>query len=114
VWEVDAFFTPARICEPPRPYWTKMGLVAEARSGLVLGMMTVGVSCTMAAAAAEALVQALRRHQHRPAKLRLCSTRLIQTLTPLAAGLHIAIEPTEQLPMIEQARQSLVAFLRHS
>ena len=113
VWELDASFSPARILRPPRPFWSKLGLVADAGSGMVLGMQTAGPETTLASTAAKALDQALRRSSYRPGLLRVTATDLALALVTVVSALEITLEETTRLPMIEEARGSFEEFLSH-
>jgi hypothetical protein len=66
----------------------------------------------MATAAAEGLVKAIRGQGVRPLALLTCAGHLAQAIAPLAEALKIRIRQADQLPRIEQARESLKAFLR--
>ena len=111
IWELDVFFSAARILQPPRPFWSKMGLVADASSGKPLAMHASGPETTMASTAGQTLDQALQRSGYRPGILRVTTTNLALALVGVARDLEITVQETKRLPMVEEARCSLEQFL---
>jgi hypothetical protein len=100
IWEIDAIFSSARIMQSPRPYWARTGLVADAHSGLPLGMRSVDVQHTLSDAAGASLASAMERQNLRPATLHVKSDILLRTLAPLAEALGITLTRVDRLPKI--------------
>ena len=110
-WEVSAFFSRSPISEEGAvPYWPKMALGADARSGMILGFELGSTQDTMADTAARLLVKTIKTAGVRPALVGMDSLNVSQALKPLADALEIKIVVTRELPMIEEARRSLKAF----
>ena len=112
VWELDAFYSSARIMRPPRPYWARTGLITDAHSGLPMGIRSVEIHHTLTDAAGASLAWAMNGHRLRPATLRVKSDVFLRTLAPLADALGIVVTRVDHLPMIERAREDLNEFLR--
>ena len=112
VWELSVEYSEGAICEPPRPYWPKLGLTIDGRSGLVMGFKLGGPDKTMAQIAALCLVDCLRASHTRPVKIALESADLVRALTPLLESLGTGVLHAQRLPATEEARNSFLAFSR--
>ena len=98
------------IAEGSRPYLPKLGLGADAASGMILGFHLNGPDKTMAEAAAAGLIYSIRSSKAQPAKIHVASENLAQALRPLADALRIKLLKVKTVPMATEARHSLDGF----
>jgi len=110
VWELIAFYSNMTIGEGPRPYLPKMGLGADAGSGMILVFKLSGPNETMAEAEAGALIECIRGARARPDKVCVVSADLARALQPLADSLKIELLKVKNVPMATVARHSLARF----
>lgn len=111
-WELTAFYSPAPIGEPPRPYYPKLALGVDATTGMVLAFQLAAPDHTMAQTAAHGLIQSIQASGCRPAAIKLDSINLIRALQPLANALGAKLLQAKSLPSANEARRSLEAFGR--
>lgn len=111
-WELTAFYSSARIAQPPRPYYPKLALAVESNIGVVIGFTLSGPEHTMAQAAAHGLVQAIRSSGFRPEIIKTDSLPLIQALQSITATMEIKTLQAKILPMATEARRSLEALTK--
>lgn len=107
VWELTAFYSFMSINQSPRPYYPKLALGVEAKTGMVAGFMLSGPEHTMAQAVARGLVQSVQSSGCRPGVIKLDSLPLIQALEPITVALGIKVLHAESLPMAAEARRAL-------
>jgi hypothetical protein len=106
VWEVIVFYSMMPIGEGPRPYWPKLALVVDGKTGMILECKLSGPASTMAYTAALGLQEAMRKCASRPATVKVGSAPLVRALTPLARELSMGVQVAEELPMAEEARRT--------
>jgi hypothetical protein len=111
-WELTAFYSPAPIGEPPRPYYPKLALGVDATTGMILAFQLAAPDHTMAQTAAHGLIQSIQASGCRPAAIKLDSINLIRALQPLANALGAKLLQAKSLPSANEARRSLEAFGR--
>jgi hypothetical protein len=110
IWELTAFYSPMSVGGPPRPYYPKMALAADALTGIILGFQLAKPADTMAQAAARSLIECVKTTGCRPAIVRMDTLNFIRALQPLADALKIKLLQVTSLPMANEARRSLEAF----
>jgi hypothetical protein len=99
--EVDASSGFGVIDEGPRPWFMKMGVAAEARTGLVLGAeIGRGPEEAIETLAGRTLVQALQRGMARPAAVHVQQVRIEKALEGISARLGIQLELRRELPSV--------------
>lgn len=87
-----------------RPWAVKMALVAEQRSGVIVGMEMGGSPHDLAEAiAGRALAASMKALAARPGAVHLKSRRTAQALGPLAEQLDIRLVLRRELPAVEEA-----------
>ncbi len=111
-WELAAFYSNMSISQGPRPYWPKMALAVESKTGMVLGYHLGDPEHTMADVAAGVLLKSIEKTGGAPATLHVDSLSLFRSLQPLAEALGTKLVQTQSLPMLREARQSLEAYNR--
>ena len=111
-WELTAFYSTMAISEPPRPYYPKMAIGADAATGMILAFHLGAPEQTMAQTAALGLVQSITASGCRPGAIMMDSINLIRALQPLADALGAKLLQAKSLPMANEARRSLEAFNR--
>ncbi len=108
VLEVDAFAGFGAIGDGPRPWFTKMGLAADAHSGLIAGMvMGENPQEPLETIAGRALVHGLTSIRMRPARVWVGDAGILRAIEPFARRLGIRVELRRELPMIEEARAEM-------
>jgi hypothetical protein len=110
VWELESFCSNMAIAESPRPYWARVALLVETRTGMVLECQVGHPRQTMAESAGLALMAGIKKSGRRPALVKVRSFNLAQALQPLAAALKIHFHQVATLPAFEAARCALENF----
>ncbi len=106
--EVDAFAGFGSIGGGPRPWFTKVGLAADAHSGFIAALvMGESPQEPIEAIAGRALVHAATSLAVRPASVSVRHTSILQAIEPFARQLGIRIGLRRDLPMIEEAREAM-------
>jgi hypothetical protein len=90
-WELTAFFSHMSISGGSRPYWPKMALGVDGRTGMVLAFELGTPEKTMAGVAARALEKSVQAARGRPAAIKVDSVNLFRALQPLAAALEVKL-----------------------
>ena len=108
VLELDAFAGFGAIADGPRPWFTKMGLAADAHGGFIAGMV-LGESAqeSIESVAGRALVHAATSLRVRPAVVCVHQTGILKAIAPFAGQLDIRVELRRELPMVEEARAAM-------
>ncbi len=113
--EVEFFLAPAGVAEPgKRPTFTYMLLAVETESFFILGtellQATDGLHRMWEAIPAK-LVSILNKAQFVPKEIRVSSPRLYQFLAPVHEDLGMEISFYENLPAIEDVKESMRDFM---
>ena len=112
--EVDFFRFPAAIEEGPRPFYPHALLLADARSGVILGvdLLTPVESLErMWSQVPEAVVRRLLAAGQAPREMRARSEILLQLLEPLATKVGFTLRRTTSLPSADAARTGMIRTL---
>lgn len=106
--EVDAFVGFGAIADGPRPWFSKLGLVADTGAGFITGMaMGENAGEQIERIAGRALVESMKGLKARPAVVHVQQPCILRALGPLAQQLGIRLELRRELPMIEEARAAM-------
>jgi hypothetical protein len=112
--EVDFFMMPQQIGERgERPQYAYNLLVADANSGLILGMDVAMVETTfeeMLATIPARLLQILARSDSAPAEIYVSSPRLHWILEPVLKLVQVKVTLVQRLTTIELVKQEMSAF----
>ena len=112
--EVDFFRFPAAIEEGPRPFYPHALLLADARSGTILGvdLLTPVESLErMWSQVPEAVVRRLLAAGQAPREMRARSELLLQLLEPLATKVGFTLRRAATLPSADAARTGMIRTL---
>jgi hypothetical protein len=112
--EVDFFRFPAAIEEGPRPFYPHALLLADARSGVILGvdLLTPVESLErMWGQVPDAVVRRLLGAGQAPREMRARSELLLQLLEPLAAKVGFTLRRATSLPSADAARTGMIRTL---
>lgn len=110
VMEVDALGGLDAIWEGERPWFSKIAIAADARSGFVAGLeMATSPDEPLEAIAGRALVAGMQALHIRPRVVRLRNARIRQALQPFASGLDIRLELQRALSGIDEFRAAMPA-----
>ena len=101
-----------RIAQPPRPYFSKLSLGVEAKTGMVVGFILSGPEATMAQTAARGLIQSAQTTGRRPKLIKVDSQNLFHALQSVCDALEIILQQAKSLPMATEARRAMEAFSR--
>jgi len=105
--ELDAFPTLISIGEGPRPWSAKMALAVDGDSGMVLNHTLGKPEVTLGDTAVKCLVDLIQQARCRPGQLQVYPDHA-ESLAPLANALQLTLQVVEYLPMVEEARSSLM------
>jgi len=113
--DVAFFLAPAVVGAPgERPSFTYMLVVVEPESHFILGsemLQALDGMPKMWQHMPAKLLDLLVEAEFRPSHIRVASRRLYQILEPLAGELDMGITLHDQLPAIEDVKQSLLEFM---
>jgi hypothetical protein len=112
--EVDFFRFPAAIEEGPRPFYPHALLLADARSGVILGvdlLTPVDSLERMWGQVPDAVVRRLLGAGQAPREMRARSELLLQLLEPLAAKVGFTLRRATSLPSADAARTGMIKTL---
>jgi hypothetical protein len=111
-WELDSFFVARAVDEGDRPYFLKVAVVLDARSGIALRQRTAGPQLTLERLAGRALADAIQEVKTRPATVHVGRQSLVDALAELAGQCGLAVKLAGQMPAVAALRQSLQESLR--
>lgn len=107
-WEVDAAYMLHAIGEAPRPYYTRMGLAVDRKTGIVCGMYLGKRAQCLEHTAAAAIVEGMLKVGFRPKVLHLFDDAMRDVIQPVAAELEMKVTVGEPLYAFEEAMGSLM------
>jgi hypothetical protein len=114
-FELDCLPAPVLIGpKGTRPRWPHILIVVEADSGLVVGSEFLAALDGLPAMWSEIpgkLLYILSKYSIRPTRIRVRSTLYRDILRPLLSSLKVDITKQSDLPALEEAQESLFAFL---
>jgi hypothetical protein len=101
--ELDASSGFGIIDEGERPWFAKMGVAADARTGLIVGMeMGSGPEESIETLAGRTLLQALQTTKARPVAVRVREARIEKVLEGISGRLGIRLELRRDLPSVDE------------
>ena len=110
VLEVDAIFSTDAIPEGERPWFPKLAMVVENRTGIVAGFeMSKGPNAHSGILAGQVLVAAMKAMRVRPEAVHVTQSRIATTLTPFAQPLGITVLLQKKLPQLKKALTAMPA-----
>jgi hypothetical protein len=110
VWEIDYFYSPLPVREKgARPYYPRMMMAADRRSGLLIFFHLVGASSSWGKELIDAFLLHLEKIQVIPEKM-LVRENGYELLKGVAAGLGIKLEKAKKLPALWEAREYFSEF----
>ncbi|MBU1701484.1 MAG: hypothetical protein KJ970_19485 [Candidatus Eisenbacteria bacterium] len=116
ILELDLFLFPATIQEESeRPYYPYMFLVVDNPSGLVVGSELLKVETTlqdMWCEIPETFIQMISDWGAFPRHLSVKNSFLLDLFMPLMKDLGLAIKQSDEMPLLERAKETLIESLR--
>ncbi|HNP71104.1 MAG TPA: hypothetical protein PLO33_16250 [Kouleothrix sp.] len=111
IWEVDLFPAPTPIQEQrgERPYYPFMAMVVDHRSGMVLQPYLSGPQ-NYQAGFQKHVLDMLEMAGALPKELRVASPEVVALLKPIAVALGVKLRETDNLSMLDAARDSLMGY----
>lgn len=109
VWEAGAVYTMDAIGEPPRPFYTRVGLVVDRETGFVLAFQVGSRGLCLEYTAAQAAVDGMLKIGFRPKVLHLMDDTMRDAFEPVATQLDIQVTSGEELLALIEALQSMMA-----
>jgi len=106
IWELDLFYFPGAVREGERPYYPQMLLWVDHGSGLILGF-DMSRPGEYGLGFAANFVQLVEDLQVLPREIWVRREETFALLEPFAEGLDIKLRWTEELPLLEEAQESL-------
>ncbi|MGI8467167.1 MAG: DUF7309 domain-containing protein [Pyrinomonadaceae bacterium] len=114
VLEAALFIMPNPIAEKgKRPYFPKMLMLADGRSGMIAGFQLIAPKETDAENYVEIsrhFFEALRKTEVRPQEILVGSDLLFDLLKGINQQLNIKLRQTDDLPAVEAAREGMFGF----
>lgn len=111
VWEVDFFNAPALVRESGRPYYPLMFMIAEAESGLMLGMKMTSDFEGYIGEFRDEIINLIASNKQIPEVIVVQRKKVFQMLAPIASKLGVDLHPVEELYGIKEFRKGLEEFL---
>ncbi|MFN8567700.1 MAG: hypothetical protein U0Z44_09310 [Kouleothrix sp.] len=111
VWEADLFLSPTPIQEgkDQRPFYPYMSLWVDQRSGMVLPPHLAGTSTYLAEFQTHVL-SLIEQSGALPKEIHVLFPELVALLEPITKPLGIKLRRAKELPMLEEARTSLLQY----
>jgi hypothetical protein len=110
VMEFDVFHAFAPVSAPARPYFPRVGLLVDGRSGFIYAMEMVPPALPWEDLVRRVWLKAIRTARARPAYYHVQHPEWIEALAPLAGALGGKVVLRQQLPRFVEARASLDQF----
>ena len=108
VWEAGSAYTLDVIGEPPRPYYTRVGMAVDRQTGFILGIQAGGRDSSLEHTAARAVLEGMLKMGFRPRVLHMVDDAMRDAFAPVAQRLEIRVESGEELPSLLEAMQGLM------
>lgn len=106
IWEVDLFYFPGAVKEGERPYYPQMLLWVDHGTGLILGF-DLAKPGEYGLGFAERFAELVEDLHVLPQEIWVRREETFALLEPLAEGLGIRLKWTDELPLLEEAQDSL-------
>ena len=106
-WEADWFYVPSSIHDREIPYFARIALIADKKSGYICNLDTMQLEQTPPAGVVAALFGAIEKTKLLPSEIRVRNTELEKALKLVASELGFAVVRKDSLKAIDQARESL-------
>lgn len=108
-WEADWFFLPSTIHDREVPYFAKLALIADKKSGYIFNVETLPFEQGPGEGVVTSLLTAIEKSKLMPAEVRVRSAENEAALKLVASKLGFAVVRKKSLPAIDEAREALVA-----
>ncbi len=112
IMEFDVFHSFPPVTDGARPYFPRLALMADGRSGFIHGMEMAAPGRTWQELTTAIWTQAVRQAGARPEFIRVRRPEWMASLRPLAETLGARLLFEDSLPAIDGARQALDRFNR--
>ena len=110
VLEFDLFHTMMPVAEGARPYFPRLALMADGKTGYIYAMEMGNPTRGWGELVVTVWEKALQPMQSRPEFVSILRSEWFEALRPLAETIGVRLLLQERLPAIEEARSSLEAF----
>jgi hypothetical protein len=108
--EFDIFHLLSPVADTGRPYFPRMTLLADGGSGYIYGMEMAAPDRAWGDLVVSTWEKAWRSAKFRPATILIRREEWLPSLQPLAESLGLKLELRDDLPFIDEARESLERF----
>jgi hypothetical protein len=115
ILEIDIFPTPSPIAEKgKRPFFPKMLMLADQKSGAILGFELISPEETLIETEAQIplyIIDALEKIGTSPQTIQVCSDKLFDLLEVVNKRIDVKLKQRQHLPAVETAREQMFNFL---
>jgi hypothetical protein len=113
--ELDVFWLPTPIHEGVRPFYPYTAILVGAESGMIIGLRMLRVTSSfedMWGELPRCVLEMLIEAGSLPRELHIRSPRVGLLIEPLCEELPISVTPVGDLPMVREAKDSLIVAMR--
>jgi len=111
VLEFDIIHTMMPTSDGGRPYFPRLGLLVDGKTGFIYGMDLAGPARDWADLVISVWGKALSSLRERPRTIAIRRPEWMEALRPLAEKLGVRLQLVEELPFIDEARNSMMQHL---
>lgn len=108
VLEFDIFHTMMPTSDGTRPYFPRLGLLADGKTGFIYGMDLADPARDWADLVISTWGKALSSLRERPSTIAIRRPEWMEALRPLTEKLGVRLQLVEELPFIDEARLSMM------
>ena len=106
-WEAGVFYLPAPIYDRERPYFTRLAIVCDERSGVILKFDTAHPEAAVPELLKDGICSAVGEQKILPPSVFVSDRKVATALAPLGEALGVAISYRKNLPAVRAARQAM-------